>query len=98
MTLTTRISGHVVEERGSTAAKKREQVSRLRIVLEATFRSSLCSLSVIEEMNLQHHHTDSPEFEDGSEVIELRIVIKATCGFDFEAATLTVNDIRYGQP
>jgi len=78
-----------------TAAKKREQVSILRIVLEATFRGSHCSLSVIEEMNLQHHHTDSPEFEDGCEVLELRIVIKATCGF--EAATLTVND-TYGQP
>jgi hypothetical protein len=46
-------------------------------------------------MNPQHHHTDSPEFEDGSEVIELRIVIKATCGF--EVATLTVNE-TYGQP
>jgi hypothetical protein len=79
---------HVVACRRSkrTAAKKREQVSTLRIVLKATFRGSHCSFSVIEEMNLQHHHTDSPEFEDGSEVIELRIVIKATCGF--EAATL----------
>lgn len=94
-----------IETRKTAAAKKREQVSILRIVLEATFRGSHCSLSVIEEMNLQHHHTDSPEFEDGSEVIELRIVIKATCGVRRAASRrrhlrsmkLTVNE-TYGQP
>ena len=96
-----------IETRKTAAAKKREQVSILRIVLEATFRGSHCSLSVIEEMNLQHHHTDSPDFEDGSgcEVIELRIVIKATCGVRRAASRrrhlrsmkLTVNE-TYGQP